>query len=136
MSMKADGKVDPHKPPMASEWTRTYTSKNGNKGRVFTSLYCASQDLLNRGYRRLILNGIYWSVGLEDQIKPDSNIEFVGLFNPSKFENRAEVKGVKPSMYDALKSAIPANPNVVVRKVQSVTARNQNIRKGARFLRV
>ena len=136
MSMNADGKDDPHKPAMASEWTRTYTSKNGNKGRVFTSLYGASQDLLNPGYRRLILNGIYWSVGLEDQIKPNSNIEFVGAFNPSKFENRAEVKGVKPSMYDALKSAIPANPKVVVKKVQSVTARNQNIRKGARFLRV
>ena len=136
MSMKADGKDDLQKPPMASEWTRTYTGRNGRKGRVFTSLYGASQDLLNPGYRRLILNGIYWSVGLEDQIKPNSNIEFVGAFNPSKFENRAEVKGVKPVMYVDLNSPIPANPNVVVKKVQSVTARNQNIRKGARFLRV
>ena len=136
MSMKADGKDDPQKPPMASEWTRTYTGRDGRKGRVFTSLYGASQDLLNPGYRRLILNGIYWSVGLEDQIKPNSNIEFVGAFNPSKFENRAEVKGVKPVMYVDLNSPIPANPNVVVKKVQSVTARNQNIRKGARFLRV
>ena len=60
------------KPPMASEWTREYTAKNGKKGRVFTSLYGASQDLLNPGYRRLILNGIYWSVGLEDKIKADA----------------------------------------------------------------
>ncbi|MDG1139826.1 MAG: GDSL-type esterase/lipase family protein [Opitutales bacterium] len=136
MSMEPTGKNDPQKPPMASEWTRTYTAKNGKKGRVFTSLYGASMDLVNPGYRRLILNGIYWTVGLENKIKPDSKIEFVGAYTPSKFENRGEVKGLKPSMYKDLKSPIPADPNSVVKKVKSVTARNQNIRKGARFLRI
>ena len=29
------------------------------KGRVFTSLYGASEDLLNPGYRRMIINGVY-----------------------------------------------------------------------------
>jgi hypothetical protein len=136
MSMKPDGKDDPQKPPKASEWTREYTSKNGKKGRVFTSLYGASQDLLNPGYRRLILNGIYWSVGLENQIKADAKIDFVGSFNPTKFENRGEVKGVKPAMYADLNIPIPADPKAVIQKVQSVTAKNQNIRKGARYVRV
>ena len=136
MSMQADGKDDPKKPPMASEWTREYKGKNGKKGRVFTSLYGASQDLLNPGYRRMILNGIYWSVGLEDKIRPDSNIDFVGPYNPTKFEYRGEVKGVKPAMYQDLKSPIPADPKASLKKVQSVTAKNQNVRKGARFLRV
>ena len=31
---------------------------------------------------------------------------------------------------------VPADPKAVVQKVQSVTAKNQNIRKGARFLRI
>lgn len=136
MSMEPSGENDPQKPPMASEWTRAYTAKNGKKGRVFTSLYGASMDLVNPGYRRLILNGIYWTVGLEDKIKPDSKIEFVGSFNPSKFQVRGEVKGVKPSMYADLTGPIPADPKAVLQKVESVTAKNQNVRKGARFLRV
>ena len=136
MSMQPDGKNDPQKPPMASEWTREYTAKNGKKGRVFTSLYGASQDLLNPGYRRLILNGIYWSVGLEEKIKADSKIDFVGPYSPSKFQIRGEVKGVKPEMYADLKGPIPADPKAALQKVESVTAKNQNIRKKARYLRI
>ncbi|MEK9770668.1 MAG: ThuA domain-containing protein, partial [Betaproteobacteria bacterium] len=136
MSMEPDGKDDPQKPPMASEWTREYTAKNGKKGRVFTSLYGASQDLLNPGYRRLILNGIYWSVGLEEKIKADAKIDFVGSYNPSKFQVRGEAKGIKPAMYADLKSPIPADPKAELKKVESVTAKNQNIRKRARFLRI
>ena len=136
MSMEPDGKDDPKKPPMASEWTREYTAKNGKKGRVFTSLYGASQDLLNPGYRRLILNGIFWSVGLENKIKADAMIDFVGPYNPSKFQIRGEVKGVKPAMYADLKSPIPADPKAALKKVESVTAKNQNIRRKARYLRI
>jgi len=136
MSMEPDGKDDPQKPPMASEWTREYIAKNGKKGRVFTSLYGASQDLLNPGYRRLILNGIYWSVGLENKIKADAKIDFVGPYNPSKFQVRGEAKGVKPAMYENLNGPIPADPKAALKKVESVTAKNQNIRKTARFLRI
>ena len=50
MTMKADGAPDKTKPPMASEWTRHYKGKNGKKGRVFTSLYGASEDILNPGF--------------------------------------------------------------------------------------
>ncbi len=111
MSMDFNGKPDETKPPMASEWTRTYTGKNGKKGRVFTSLYGASEDILNDGYRRLIINGIYWSVGLEDQIKADSNIAFVGPYKPNTFSGRGEAKGVKPAAYNGFTSPIPANNN-------------------------
>ena len=92
MTMKPDGAADKTKPPMASEWTRHYKGKDGKKGRVFTSLYGASEDILNSGYRRMIINGIYWSLGLEKHIKGDSKIDFVGPYKPSTFKNRGEVK--------------------------------------------
>ena len=111
MSMKPDGADDKTKPPMASEWTRHYKGKNGKKGRVFTSLYGASEDILNAGYRRLIVNGVYWSLGLEKEIKADSKIDFVGSYKPTTFKNRGEVKGLKPSVYVKLDSPIPGNPN-------------------------
>ena len=112
MSMDFDGKPDATKPPMASEWTRMYSGKGGKKGRAFTSLYGASEDILNDGYRRLIVNGIYWSVGLEDQIKADSKIDFVGPYKPNTFKGGGnEAKGIKPAMYASLKSPVPANNN-------------------------
>ena len=111
MTMLADGVPDETKPPMASEWTRTYVGEDGRTGRVFTSLYGASEDILNPGYRRMVVNGVYWSVGLEDQIRADSNIDFLGSYEPNTFGQRREAKGVKPVDYDGFVSPIPANHN-------------------------
>jgi len=133
MTMKPDGADDKTKPPMASEWTRHYKGKNGKKGRVFTSLYGASEDILNAGYRRMIINGVYWSLGLEKNIKEDSKIDFVGSYKPTTFKNRGEVKGLKPSVYVKLDSPIPGNP-----KAQSAApkASSQSSLPKGRFLRI
>lgn len=116
MTMEADGKPDETKPPMASEWTREYTGKDGAKGRVFTSLYGASEDILNPGYRRMLVNAVYWSMGLEDQIKADSSIAFVGPYKPNTFRGGGYAKGIKPAAYDGFESPIPAHNNVAAAK--------------------
>jgi putative membrane-bound dehydrogenase-like protein len=112
--MEAGSPSDDTKKPMASEWTRTYTAANGKTGRVFTSLYGASEDIVNPGYRRMILNGVYWSLGLEDQIRPDGEISFVGPYKPNTFRNEGYAKGVKPAVYSDLNSPIPAHNNIVL----------------------
>jgi hypothetical protein len=111
MSMEIYGEPDATKPPMASEWTREYTGANGRKGRVFTSLYGASEDILNPGYRRMILNAAYWLVGLEDEIKADAPIDFVGDYQPNTFGALSYARGVKPEDYDGFETPIPANHN-------------------------
>ena len=131
MSMKPDGTPDPNKPPKASEWTRTYKGKDGKEGRVFTSLYGASEDILNPGYRRLIINGIYWSLGLEDQIKPDSKIDFVGPYKPNTFRFGGYVKGIKPAAYDGFDGQIPANTKAGSPPKQK-QPKTQNKDKGAK----
>jgi hypothetical protein len=83
--MTPDSPVDATKPPMPSEWTRTYTSNSRKPGRVFTSLYGTSEDILNEGYRRMLVNGCFWALGLEEAIRPDANIDFVGPFKPNTF---------------------------------------------------
>ncbi len=109
MSMERDGEPDASKPPMASEWTREYTAANGQKGRVFTSLYGASEDILNAGYRRMLVNAAYWMLGLEDQIVADSPIDFVGKYQPNTFRGGGYARGVKPEVYCGFESPIPAN---------------------------
>lgn len=116
MSMQVDGKPDESKPPMASEWTREYKGENGAKGRAFTSLYGASEDILNDGYRRMILNAVYWSLSLEDQIKADSNIAFVGPYQPNTFSGKSYAKGIKPSAYEGFESPIPAHAAAGLKK--------------------
>ncbi|MBC8357305.1 MAG: ThuA domain-containing protein [Planctomycetes bacterium] len=111
MSMEFDGEPDASKPPMASEWTREYTSANGQKGRVFTSLYGASEDIVNDGYRRMLVNATYWMLGLEAKIIADSSIDFVGKYKPNTFRGGGYARGVKPEVYNGFESPIPANNN-------------------------
>ena len=106
--MTPDSPADAKKPPMPSEWTRSYTSKSGKEGRVFTSLYGASEDILNEGYRRMIVNAALWAAGLEKAIKPDLNIAFVGPYQPNTFGNKGYSPNTKPSAYAGFDSPIPA----------------------------
>lgn len=95
--MTKDSPADPKKKPSPSTWTRHYTGKDGKKARVFHSTQGASQDLLDSNYRRLIINGIFWTAGLEKEIKANAKIDFVGAYNPTRFGFGGEVKGVKPA---------------------------------------
>lgn len=107
--MRSDSPVDETKPPQPSEWTRTYKSASGKEGRVFTSLYGTPEDLTNEGYRRLMCNGIFWAIGLEDKITSNMNVATVGPFKPNTFGNQTHARGIKPEMYAGFDSPIPAS---------------------------
>ena len=64
---------------------------------MFTTTYGASEDILNDDYRRMLCNACLWAIGLEDQIKPDLTIDFIGPYQPSTFSFGGHRKGVKPA---------------------------------------
>ena len=97
MSMEPTADPDSKKPPMPSTWTRHYESKDGKKHRVFHSTQGASEDILDDNYRRMILNGTLWALGLENIIKADLEIGFVGPYQPSTFNFGGEAKEVSPT---------------------------------------
>jgi len=82
-------------PMMPIGWTRTY--KNG---RTFTTTMGSADDLPSEGVRRMLVNAAYWCVGLEDSIKPDSKVDLVGEYVPTRFGFGKYIKGKKPSDYD------------------------------------
>src|SRR5579883_896067 len=84
-------------PMMPVAWTKSYQSKSGKTGRVFTTTMGASQDLQSEGLRRLLVNAAYWAVGMEDKISAKSNVEIVGDYKPLPFGFGGFKKGVKPS---------------------------------------
>lgn len=84
-------------PMMPVAWTKTYTPESGRAARVFTTTMGASQDLVYEGTRRMLVNGVYWAIGMEDKIPAKSNVEIVGAFEPRSFKNNGFKPGVKPS---------------------------------------
>lgn len=105
-SMKPDGKPIPNKPPSPSIWVRTYKSASGKEGRVFTSTQGASEDIISEGVRRCIINGVFWCMGLESNIKADMDVAFVGPYQPTTFSFGGGRKKVKPTDLRGFKSPI------------------------------
>jgi type 1 glutamine amidotransferase len=92
-------------------WYRTYTATPGKPGRVFTTTHGASEDLLNDGFRRMVVNACLWAAGLENSIRPDGDISFVGPYHPTTFAFGGYVKGVRPADLSGWDSPIPPVPS-------------------------
>jgi type 1 glutamine amidotransferase len=105
--------MTPDSPPAADKtdmpvaWYRTYQGAGGKAGRVFTTTHGASEDLLNEGFRRMLINASLWAVGLDAAIRPDGPVAFVGPFQPTTFNFKGFVQGVKPSDLAGWDSPIP-----------------------------
>jgi type 1 glutamine amidotransferase len=85
------------KKQMPVAWTRTYTYGGGKPGRVFTTTHGASEDLLNDGFRRMLVNAALWCTGLESSIRATGSIAFVGEYKPSPYAFNGSVREMKPS---------------------------------------
>jgi type 1 glutamine amidotransferase len=97
MAMEPDADPDPERPPVPGAWTRSYRGKSGTSGRVFTTTYGASNDLENEGFRRMLINACFWAVGLEDAIRPDADVSFVGPYHATWRKDHGRRKeGLKP----------------------------------------
>jgi type 1 glutamine amidotransferase len=95
--MAADAPPDPAKELMPVVWTRTYEGGNGTRGRVFTTTHGASEDFLNDGFRRLLINGALWALEMERDITPAIDVSFVGPYNPVTFSFGGYRRGVRPA---------------------------------------
>lgn len=100
--------MDPKDPPlegpkndpmMPVAWTRMYQYENGKPGRAFTTTMGSAQDLADDGFRRLLINAVYWASGMEKKISPSMNINLVGEYTPSPFRFNGHQKGRKPEAF-------------------------------------
>jgi len=97
-------------------WVRDYQIDGGKKGRSFTTTHGASEDILNEGFRRMVLNSVFWAMKMEKKIKPDNNIAFVGPYKPTTFNFSGYKVGVKPADLAGWDSLIM--PGEVMKKKQ------------------
>ena len=61
--MEADAAPDPDKERFPVVWTRTYNAADGSPARVVTTTHGASEDFVNDGFRRLLVNAALWAAG-------------------------------------------------------------------------
>ena len=104
--MAADSPPDETKPPMPGLWVRTYAGTNGQTGRVLATTQGASEGIVNDGFRRCLINGVFWALGLEEHITDNLDIDFVGPYQPKKFKFNGQDKDIRPSAIRGYTSAI------------------------------
>lgn len=86
----AQGRMQPiNDPMMPIVWTLEH-----GKQKVLTTTMGAATDLLNEGLRRLLVNGVYWSLGMRVPAKAD--VSLVGEYHPSAFGFERYRTGQRP----------------------------------------
>lgn len=84
-------------PMMPIVWIRDYKSESGRTSRVICSTIGSAVDFESEGLRRLMVNAVYWGVGLEKRIPARGNVDYVGEYQPTYFGFKKFKRGVKPS---------------------------------------
>jgi type 1 glutamine amidotransferase len=65
-------------------WTKSYTGSSEKSCRVFFTTLGHPYDFKETSIRKLALNGIYWALGLEEQIPPDGvNAALASEYEPN-----------------------------------------------------
>lgn len=85
-------------PMMPVAWTREYKNESGKVNKVLCTTMGSATDLQNEGLRRLVVNGVYWNLGMEVPAK--ANVEIVGEFKPTMYGFNGFIKGVKPADHE------------------------------------
>ena len=81
-------------------WLRQYRNENGKTNRVLTTTMGAATDLQSEGLRRLLVNGAYWAVGLEQDIPKMADVSYVGEFHPTMYGFNGGKRGVTPADHE------------------------------------
>jgi len=86
---------DVNDPMMPVAWTRINKQADGKENRIFCTTMGAASDLTSEGLRRLIVNAVFWGLGLD--VPATIDVTPVGEFKPTFYGFNSYVKGVKPS---------------------------------------
>jgi hypothetical protein len=86
-----------NEPAMPVAWTRTHRNAAGKQNKILTTTMAAATDLESEGLRRLIVNGVYWGLGLAVPAKAD--VTYVDPYQPRMYGFRGYRYGLKPADY-------------------------------------
>lgn len=71
---KAGAEQGINDPMMPIAWTRVVENPGGGRNNIFCTTMGAATDITNEGLRRMIVNGLYWGLGLEPPAEMDLSL--------------------------------------------------------------
>jgi hypothetical protein len=95
----SDGAEQPiNDPMMPIAWTRLVPNEAGGSNRVLCTTMGAATDLTNAGLRRLVVNGVYWGLGLE--VPASAAVDLVDPYEPTPYGFGSYRRGMRPADHD------------------------------------
>lgn len=95
---RKDGVEQPiNDPMMPVAWTREMKNEAGKTQKIFCTTMGAATDLTNEGLRRLVVNGVFWGLGLDVPAKAD--VTTVGPYEPLMYGFNGSHKNVSPAAH-------------------------------------
>jgi hypothetical protein len=94
-------------PPMPVVWTRFYKQDGGATNRILTTTMGSATDLENEGLRRLVVNGVFWGLGLDVPVRAD--VAYVDEYRPSFYGFDGFRQGLHASDFEIGKK-VPGEP--------------------------
>ncbi len=91
-------------PAMPIAWTREVKNAAGKTNKVLCTTMGAAIDLTSEGRRRLVVNGVYWGLGLEVPAKAD--VSYVDPFNPLMYGTKDGTDASDPHRFRAFKKGV------------------------------
>lgn len=82
-----------NEPAMPVAWTRERKNEAGTTNKILTTTMGAATDLESEGLRRLVVNGVFWGLGLDIPEKADVSV--VGAYKPTDYGFSTYKKGLK-----------------------------------------
>ena len=95
---------DKNKPLMPIAWTKSYRlpDPHSSTGKVFNTTMGSSNDFMSEGLRRLIVQGIFWTCGLEASIPLQGlRVDIVPPYQPTDFGFRSDEDWINKSLQPA-----------------------------------
>jgi putative heme-binding domain-containing protein len=89
------GKKNEPMQPIA--WTRSVQNAAGKTNQIMCTTMGAATDLQSAGVRRLVVNAIYWGLGME--VPAQADVTPVGDYAPSNYDFGGWRRGLRPEMY-------------------------------------
>ena len=97
--MQADDPPNLAKSAMPLVWTRDHERFEGKRAKALCSTIGSAVDLQSEDLRRLVVNGCYWLLGMEDEISERTNVDYVDDFQPTFFGRDAFIPSRTPDDY-------------------------------------
>jgi hypothetical protein len=91
-------------PMMPIAWTREVKNEAGKTNKVLCTTMGAATDLTHESLRRLVVNGLYWGLGLE--VPAAADVSYVGDYKPRMYGTKEGTDLNDPHRFNAFKRGV------------------------------